>query len=260
MAQSTTMWSPVFSSGTGTVLLDGDLRGTFTLGTGADSPTLVVNGGLISNSSLTVPAGATQAGTGLVTKPTVTVRGTLAPGDPISLEKNVAALSFSGNVVFASTASLVIELRGSGPFGNDKLSVAAAGTVTANGARITLAPPNPLTVGMRLTLIDNAGTQPIDNTPAFRQPSGASITEGTVVTVGTNSFRYSFTGGDGNDLTLTVVLSASSGSREWDAGGAHPAFQRGGELDRQHPARGHEHARLRLPGARRPTDGALSGG
>ena len=55
-----------------------------------------------------------------------------------------------------------------------------------------------MAAGTTLTLIDNTGERAIDGT--FKKlPDGGNIT------VGLNTFKVSYSGGDGNDLTLTVV-------------------------------------------------------
>jgi autotransporter-associated beta strand protein len=53
-------------------------------------------------------------------------------------------------------------------------------------------------IGTVFTLIDNTASTPI--TGAF-----INLADGTTVIVGANTFQASYSGGDGNDLTLTVV-------------------------------------------------------
>ncbi len=48
------------------------------------------------------------------------------------------------------------------------------------------------------TIIDNTSSSAISGT-------FANLTEGAIVTVGSNNYQASYSGGDGNDLTLTVV-------------------------------------------------------
>jgi hypothetical protein len=52
--------------------------------------------------------------------------------------------------------------------------------------------------GTALTLIDNTAETPISGT--FKK-----LPDGVEITVGLNTFQVSYSGGDGNDLTLTVV-------------------------------------------------------
>jgi hypothetical protein len=55
-----------------------------------------------------------------------------------------------------------------------------------------------LTVGTVFTVINNTSTSPIAGT-------FSNLAEGAVFTSNGNNFQASYTGGTGNDLTLTVV-------------------------------------------------------
>jgi autotransporter-associated beta strand protein len=55
-----------------------------------------------------------------------------------------------------------------------------------------------LTTGVTLTLISNTSANPISGT-------FANLPDGGIVTINRNNFQASYSGGDGNDLTLTVV-------------------------------------------------------
>ena len=55
-----------------------------------------------------------------------------------------------------------------------------------------------LTVGTVFTAISNASAAPISGT-------FANLADGATITVGSNTFQANYEGGDGNDLTLTVV-------------------------------------------------------
>ena len=50
---------------------------------------------------------------------------------------------------------------------------------------------------MVLTLISNTSANPISGT-------FSNLADGSIVTIDGNNFQASYTGGDGNDLTLTV--------------------------------------------------------
>jgi hypothetical protein len=52
--------------------------------------------------------------------------------------------------------------------------------------------------GLRLTLISNTSSNPISGT-------FSNLPDGGIVTINGNNFQASYEGGDGNDLTLTVV-------------------------------------------------------
>ncbi len=55
-----------------------------------------------------------------------------------------------------------------------------------------------LTPGVTLTVVDNTSTSVIDGT-------FANLPDGSILTANGNSFLVTYEGGDGNDLTLTVV-------------------------------------------------------
>lgn len=207
-------------SGQGTVALgfiqDADFLAFFVVGDGTDSPTLDAGGTI--HGGVRVEDGATLAGRTSIGESgasDLTMHGILAPGDPGGGPFGTAEIKVTGNVVFSSTAEYHCDLSSL----QDKLTV--AGDVVANSATIELLPDRPFSVGTVFTLIDKAGSAPIDSTPPFRLPNGAPINEGTEVNVGVNRFRFSYTGGGapGNDLTARVVAAPSSGVREWDAGG-----------------------------------------
>ena len=56
----------------------------------------------------------------------------------------------------------------------------------------------PLTPGTVFTAIDNTSANPITGT-------FANLPAGSIFAVGPNTYQVSYSGGDGNDLTLTVV-------------------------------------------------------
>ena len=55
-----------------------------------------------------------------------------------------------------------------------------------------------LTPGKVFTAISNTAATPISGT-------FANLADGSTVTIGVNKLQVSYSGGDGNDLTLTVV-------------------------------------------------------
>ena len=78
--------------------------------------------------------------------------------------------------------------------------VVANGVIINSGATIALSGQTigVLTQGTVLTLIANTSADPING--AF-----SNLPDGSIVTIGGNKFQASYSGGDGNDLTLTVV-------------------------------------------------------
>jgi hypothetical protein len=75
-----------------------------------------------------------------------------------------------------------------------------ANGVTINGAQFTPSDLESavLPTGSVFTAIDNTAATPIAGT-------FANLADGSTFTIGSNTLQASYEGGDGNDLTLTVV-------------------------------------------------------
>jgi hypothetical protein len=75
-----------------------------------------------------------------------------------------------------------------------------ANGVTINNATIAISgtTQNPLTIGTVLTVISNTSANPISGT-------FSNLADGAVVTINGSNLQADYQGGDGNDLTLTVV-------------------------------------------------------
>jgi hypothetical protein len=78
--------------------------------------------------------------------------------------------------------------------------VIANGVTINSGALIALSGQTTgrLSTGLTLTLISNTSATPISGT-------FSNLPNGGIVTINRNRFQASYSGGDGNDLTLTVV-------------------------------------------------------
>ncbi len=81
-----------------------------------------------------------------------------------------------------------------------RTDLVVANGVTINGATLDLAGTTigSLNRGLILTLISNTSPNPISG--AF-----SNLPDGAIVNVNGNNLQASYSGGDGNDLTLTVV-------------------------------------------------------
>jgi|GEM_PF-5070794 len=182
----------LIKTGTGELELDGnanDLPGGIT----------VSGGGLIVNGSLTNAAGAvalasgtTLRGSGTIAGPvTVAAGATLAPGtSPGSL--TVGGLSLATN----STAAIELRTATAGS-GYDRTVV--NGTVSLGGATLTLDAAGLVAdAGTVFTIIVNDQQDAIVGT-------FAGLAEGAEVESGEFRFAISYTGGDGNDVTLTLL-------------------------------------------------------
>ncbi|MGH8093277.1 MAG: hypothetical protein ACREIF_07390, partial [Chthoniobacterales bacterium] len=78
--------------------------------------------------------------------------------------------------------------------------VIANGVTIASGASVNLSgtTKGTLTSGLVLTVISNTSANPISGT-------FSNLADGAIVNVNGNNLQASYEGGDGNDLTLTVV-------------------------------------------------------
>jgi len=184
-------------------------RGTLTLG-GAntyDGPTIVKEGRLeVSN----LTGSGTGTGPVRVRSGSLggsgTIGGVVIIGSGSALDASLAPSRMTGRL---KTLTILKRLT----FGTDGSyawrihtqsaeadSVLAQGVSIGPGAQFILnaVGNQPLTVGQSLTAISNTSADPISGT--FN-----NLPDGAIITVNGNNLQASYTGGDGNDLTLTVV-------------------------------------------------------
>jgi autotransporter-associated beta strand protein len=185
--------------GAGTLTLTG--ANTYDAGTTISSGILLVNnssGSGTGTGSVQVDAG-TLGGSGTIAGG-VTVGTGSGPG--ASLETSVgmvkpSSLSIQSALTFKADSTYTFNLN---------TSRAKADKVIANGATIdsgaqfnfVAAGNKALTIGKRFVAISNTAAAPISGT-------FANLSDGSTFTAGPNTFQASYEGGDGNDLTLTVV-------------------------------------------------------
>jgi hypothetical protein len=136
--------------------------------------------------------GGTGRISGAVTVGTATTAGVLAPG----LGTTPGTLTFLNSVTFNSASSYKVDANST----SAKVDKVAARGVTINsGAQFFFADHGSGTLrpGTVFTLINNTATTAISGT-------FANLSEGLTFSIGANTYRVSYHGGDGNDLTLTV--------------------------------------------------------
>jgi len=178
--------------GAGKLVLSG--INTYTGATTIVEGTLQVDGS-IANSAVTVQDGGTLGGNGSTGAVTVEYGATLAPGAGASAGLlNTGALSLEAGATFA------VELGGAnaGVGGYDQIHV--TGTVTLSGAT--------LSTSLIGSFAPTSGTfEIIDNDGSSDAVVGtfAGLAEGATFALGGQTYKISYTGGDGNDVTLTVA-------------------------------------------------------
>ena len=141
-------------------------------------------------------AGATTIGTGSGTGAFLAPGGETTNGQvPLTIQ---SALTFNADATYTCT----FKAQQNRDRTRAKVGMVIANGVTINsGAMIELIgniTGGALSQGFVLTLISNTSVNPISGT-------FSNLPDGSIVTINGNNFEASYSGGDGNDLTLTVV-------------------------------------------------------
>ena len=184
--------------------------GTLTLtGSNSYTGTTSVNGGILNAANkkgsatgtgmVNVNSG-TLGGSGIIAGATTIGSGSgggafLAPS--VGSNKQ-AALTIQSALTFNSDATYTYTFKAKK--NKARADLVKANGITINGATLNLRgqTQGSLKRGLRLTLISNTSANPISGT-------FSNLPDGGIVTINGNNFQASYEGGDGNDLTLTVV-------------------------------------------------------
>ena len=177
--------------------------GSFDLNAGSGNTIQLDDGIFVTNdggndiqNNTRVMSGSTLKGTGTVYgSATVQSGGALAPGSEIGI------LS-AGDTSFATGSDFNVEINGSTTAGTDYDQLGVTGTVVLNDANLILSgAPSGTSNGDEMTLINNDGVDAVSGT-------FSSLAEGAVISDFAGSSydaQISYQGGDGNDVTLTVL-------------------------------------------------------
>jgi autotransporter-associated beta strand protein len=191
----------VSKTGTGTLTVSGN--NTYTGPTVVGAGVFVANnkrGSATGSGSVNVQAG-TLGGQGALSGPVTigTGSGKGAFLAPSAAAKQPVTLSLTNTLTFNSDATYTCALQASKKkSANDE--VVANGVTIASGAQFNLVAKvqGKLKPGMSFAVISNTASTPISGT-------FANLADGAIITVGNTKLQASYEGGDGNDLTLTVV-------------------------------------------------------
>ncbi len=173
------------SYGGGTTIESGQLLVNNSTGSATGKGPIQVNGGqLAGNGNIT---GSVAVGTGSGPG------AALAPETP---DDEPATLSIEALLTFNSDATYVCRVDSE----TATAATVAANGVTISGAEFSLQDVGGLSLdaGTVFTVIENISANPIIGT-------FANLPDGGTISAGSNTFQATYTGGDGNDLTLTVV-------------------------------------------------------
>ncbi|MDH4872215.1 DUF4347 domain-containing protein, partial [Pseudomonas sp. BN515] len=181
-------------TGSGTLTLSGgnNYSGTTTVSAG----TLAVNGS--TTSATTVVSGATLAGSGILGgNVTVQSGGTLSPGN------SAGTLTVNGNLQMNAGSILAVEINGT-TAGTQYDQVVVNGTVNVSGATLAVTHGYAPGFGDVYTLIDNNLSDSVTG-------NFSGLAEGGTLTASGNGtvLTASYTGGTGNDFTLTAPTNST---------------------------------------------------
>jgi autotransporter-associated beta strand protein len=171
----------------GTIVKRGRLVVNNIGGSGTGSGPVEVNGGRLAGNGTI--AGAVTVGSGLGRE------AVLSPGYHHS--HNPGTLTIQSPLIFNSDATYEIEANSS----SETVDKVVALGVTINAGAQTLFADlgsGTFTVGSFFTVIDNTSATPIAGT-------FSNLPDGSTFTNNGNTYEVNYEGGDGNDLTLTVV-------------------------------------------------------
>jgi len=188
-------------TGTGTLTVSG--ANTYTGTTTVSSGTLLVSNGTGSGTGtgpVKVNAG-TLGGSGIISGPVTigTGNGAGATLAPATGPNKQATLTSQSALAFNADATYKHTFRAKGNRSSTDKVVAFG--VTINGGATFVSQgrvQGTLQEGLVLTVINNTSAAPISGT-------FSNLPDDAILTVNGNNFQASYEGGDGNDLTLTVV-------------------------------------------------------
>jgi hypothetical protein len=193
-------------SGNGSLIMSGSTRLTLQGASTYLGGTIIELGGLVANNST---GSATGPGPVQVNRDTLGGRGTIAGAVTIgdgtrptaylepSVDSKHATLTIQSLLTFRSDASYNYKINNTSMVADQ---VIANGVTIGTGAqfRLNTTGNKKLPIGTVFTALNNTSVLPINGT-------FTNLADGSTLTGGRNNFQASYEGGDGNDLTLTVV-------------------------------------------------------
>ena len=194
-------------AGSGTLTLTG--ANTYSNGTNLSSGTLLVNntaGSGTGTGVVFVTGSGTLGGTGTISNlVSVGAGANIAPGDG----GNNTGILKAGALTLAFTSNFRVDINGTtAGTGYDRIQVNTGGVIILGG-NLVVTVGTTLSLGQTFTILDKVPGGAIIGT--FAQGSTVTGSDGTV-------FSVSYTGGNGNDIVLTVVQAAVPEPSTWLGG------------------------------------------
>ena len=158
--------------------------------------------GSIANSATGV-GGGTLGGNGTVGDVTVAANGALAPGAS-------TGILHTGNLSLAAGADFFVELAGTAAgTGYDQAAVTGSADITGANLEVSLLNGFDPSIGDSFTILANDGSD-----ATIGQFAG--LAQGATFVAADSKFRISYTGSDGNDVVLTAIGAAITGTESDD--------------------------------------------
>ncbi len=203
--------SDLIKDGSGTLTLTG--TNIYAGGTAVNAGTLLVNNtagsGTGTGAVAVTGSGTTLGGTGIISGPVIVAAGAnIAPGNG----GNNTAILQTGALTLSPTANFRVDINGTtAGSGYDRIQVNTGGVLILN-SNLVVTVGTTLSVGQTFTILNKVAAGAIVGTFAGI-PQGGTVTgsNGTV-------FSVSYTGGDGNDIVLTVVAAPVPEPSTWIGG------------------------------------------
>jgi len=189
----------ITKTGTGTLTFNS--ANTYTGGTTITSGSLLVNNttGSGTGTGNIQDNSGTLGGTGIVAGSVTIGNGSsstaiLSPGANPS---GIGLFTIQGALTYNSLGTCQVEINSTSGSADE---IVAHGVTINSGAQFTLADlgSSTLSAGTSFTIINNTAATPIAGT-------FSNLADGATITLGSNTYQASYEGGDGNDLTLTIV-------------------------------------------------------
>jgi autotransporter-associated beta strand protein len=179
----------------GSATLDLTATSAYTGATTVMAGSLQVEGDISTSSGVSLQPGRTLSGDGTV-GPVTSSGGILSPGDS-------PGILHSGSVTLDANSTFTVSLNGT-TAGTGYSQLVASGAIRLGGATLQATLGYTPTVGDQLTILKNNSGAPVVGT-------FAGLPEGSIIVLGTYSFRLSYQGGlSGQDIVLTNVVPTTT--------------------------------------------------